>query len=258
MASGKDAGWYVISLRPQGAHDALRRAATRRGAALLALSPWRIAVRDDDDARAALARALDAGLVLFTSPAAVAAAARLRPLQARADQIWLAVGSGTARALHRQGIPRVGAPARMDSEGLLALPELQSIAGRRIGFVTAPSGRNVLAPGLEARGAELERADVYARVDVPLSHRSVQALDRLRAPACVLISSGGALERVMAHLPAEARAKLLRMPAIAASERLAEQAALGGFSRIVLAAGPRNSQLLDSAASAVMRRDPLA
>ena len=30
--------WYVISLRPQGGHDALRRAARRHGAGLLALS----------------------------------------------------------------------------------------------------------------------------------------------------------------------------------------------------------------------------
>nr|WP_295380685.1 uroporphyrinogen-III synthase [Pseudoxanthomonas sp.] len=258
MASGKDAGWYVISLRPQGAHEALRRAAARRGAALLAISPWRIVVREDDDARDALARALDAERVLFTSPAAVAAAARLQPLRARRDQIWLAVGSGTALALRRQGIPRVSAPARMDSEGLLSLPELQSIAGQRIGFVTAPAGRNLLVPGLEARGAELLRADVYTRVDTVLSHRGLRALEDLRAPACVLISSGGALERVLAQLPETTRAKLSRMPAVTASERLSEQAAQAGFSRIVLAAGPRNSQLLDSAESALLRPDPLA
>lgn len=258
MASGKDAGWYVISLRPQGGHDALRRAAARRGAALLAVSPWRIVVRDDDDARGALARALDADHVLFTSPAAVAAAARLQRLRARPGQIWLAVGSGTARALHRLGIPRVSAPARMDSEGLLALPELQSIAGRRIGFVTAPAGRNLLAPALQARGAELDRADVYSRVDIPLSRCSLQALEALRAPACVMISSGGALERVLAQLPATSREKWLRMPAIAASERLSEQAAQAGFTRIHLAAGPRNSQMLDCAEDALLRPDPLA
>lgn len=258
MASGKDAGWYVISLRPQGGHDALRRAAARRGAGLLALSPWRIAVRDDDASRAALTRALDAGHVLFTSPAAVAAAARLQPLRARPEQIWLAVGSGTAGALRRQGIARVHAPTRMDSEGLLALPELQSIAGKRIGFVTAPAGRNLLAPGLEARGARLERADVYTRIDIALPRGRLQALDELRVPACVLISSDGALARVLAQLPAATRATLLRMPAITASERLAEQAAQAGFARILQAAGPRNSQLLDSAENALPRPDPLA
>ncbi len=258
MVSGKDAGWYVISLRPQGTHGALRRAAAGRGAALLAVSPWRIVMRQDEDARAALARALDAEHVLFTSPAAVAAAVRLQSLRARPGQIWLAVGSGTALALRRQGIPRVSAPARMDSEGLLSLPELQSIAGRQIGFVTAPAGRNLLAPGLEARGAELLRAEVYTRVDTVLSRRSLRALEELHAPACVLISSGGALERVLAQLPAATRAKFLRMPAITASERLSGQAAQAGFHRIVLASGPRNSQLLDSAESAVLQPDPLA
>lgn len=258
MASDKDAGWYVISLRPQGGHEALRRAAARRGAGLLALSPWRIAVREDEAARAALARALQGDLVLFTSPAAVAAAARLQHLQAAPGQTWLAVGSGTAHALRRQGIARVSAPARMDSEGLLALPELQAIAGKRIGFVTAPAGRNLLAPGLAERGARLERADVYERTDVAVSARSLRALEQLRAPACVLISSGGALERLVAQLPSTALETLRRLPAIAASERLATQASQTGFARVLQAAGPRNAHMLDAAETALSRPDPLA
>lgn len=258
MASGKDAGWYVISLRPQGGHAALRRAAARRGAGLLALSPWRIVVREDEATRASLARALQGEFVLFTSPAAVAAAARLQHLQAAPGQIWLAVGSGTARALRRLGIGQVLAPARMDSEGLLALPELQSIAGRRIGFVTAPAGRNLLAPGLMARGAHLERADVYERRDVVLSPRGLHALEHLRAPACVLISSGGALERLVAQLPPAALETLRGLPAIAASDRLATQASQTGFRRVLQAAGPRNAHMLDAAETALSRPDPLA
>ena len=66
--------WYVISLRPQGGHDALRRAARRQGAGLLALSPWRIARCDYDATRESLRAALASPVVVFTSPAAVAAA----------------------------------------------------------------------------------------------------------------------------------------------------------------------------------------
>ena len=145
--------WYVISLRPQGAHEALRRAAQRRGAGLLALSPWRIRASDDDATREALRAALAARRVLFTSPAAVAAAQRLLPLRARDGQTWLAVGAGTADALRRAGIAEVVAPRRMDSEGLLALPVLRDVAGQPIGFVTAPCWRRPCAPAARCCGA---------------------------------------------------------------------------------------------------------
>jgi uroporphyrinogen-III synthase len=118
-------GCYVISLRPVGGHAALRRAATAQGARLLALSPWRLAYRDDAATRDALHAALSATRVVFTSPAAVRAAEALQPLQLRDGQVYYAVGGGTARTLRRAGIAQVEAPARMDSEGLLALPGLR-------------------------------------------------------------------------------------------------------------------------------------
>lgn len=249
MADTKNEGWYVISLRPSGDHAALRRAAARRGARLLALSPWRIQTRRDDSTRAALAAALRAERVLFTSPAAVHAAADLQALRERDGQQWLAVGAGTAQALHRHGVAHVRHPERMDSEGLLALPELQQLAGSELGFVSAPDGRNVLAPALLERGARLLRADVYARHDLALPAAALARLLALSAPACVLISSSGALDRVAAQLPAAARLALLAMPAVAASERLAGHARATGFHDVLTAAGPQPAQLLDAAAT---------
>lgn len=249
MADTKNEGWYVISLRPSGDHAALRRAAARRGARLLALSPWRIQTCSDDSTRAALSKALQAQRVLFTSPAAVHAAASLQSLRQRNGQQWLAVGAGTAQALQRQGVTQVRHPERMDSEGLLAMPELQQLAGSELGFVSAPDGRNVLAPTLIERGVRLLRADVYARHDVALPAAAIARLLALSEPACVLLSSSGALDRVLAQLPAGARAVLLSMAAVAASERLAGHARATGFHDVVTAAGPRPAQLLDAAAT---------
>ncbi|KAF1719498.1 uroporphyrinogen-III synthase [Pseudoxanthomonas wuyuanensis] len=252
MAFTEPAGWYVISLRPQGGHAALRRAAARRGAGLLALSPWRIEVQPE--AATGLALALAADNVLFTSPAAVACAARLAPLRARPRQNWLAVGSGTAAALRRAGVGAVISPQRMDSEGLLQLPQLQHLQGRSVGLVTAPDGRGVLAPALQARGARLHRADVYRRVAVAIPERAIERLRQLPAPACLLLSSGAALTQAMASLPDDARRRLLECAVAAASDRLAEQAAAAGFQRIVRAAGPRPAQLLDAAVAAIAGR----
>lgn len=237
--------WYVISLRPRGGHGALRRAAMRRGAGVIALSPWMLRDRDDDATRDALRNALAASLVIATSPAAVRAAARLQPLQARPDQSWFAVGASSATALRRAGIHAVRAPSRMDSEGLLALPELQDIAARTLGLVTAPGGRGVLVPALEARGAQVLRADVYERVPVLPSARAVAALRALAAPAVLALSSDEALRRTLSVLPADVVARLRTMPVVAASSRLAGLARAQGFSgAIAIARGPRPRDLV--------------
>lgn len=114
--------WTLLSLRPSGEHAPLRRAVARHGGQLLAVSPWRLQINDTPQARDALRQALGAPIVVFTSPAAVHAAHRLLPLQRPGPAQWASVGEGTARALQACGIDAVVRPARMDSEGLLALP----------------------------------------------------------------------------------------------------------------------------------------
>lgn len=240
--------WTLVSLRPQGGHAGLRAAAARHGARVLALSPWKLAARDDAAALVELRAALAAPRVIFTSPAAVRFAAGLAKLRCKRGQAWLAVGATTAGALRRAGVEGVVSPPRMDSEGLLALPELRKLRGTDVGLVTAPDGRDLLASTLRRRGARVLRADVYARVAVAIPAASIRRLQHLQAPACIALSSGAALDAALAALPPSLRARLLRFPVAAASERLAEHARAAGFRDVRVAAGPRPAQLLTAAA----------
>ena len=247
--NGPLAGTTVISLRPAGAHEAMRRAAAAQGAELLALSPWRLAPRDDARTRAALAAALGAPRVVFTSPVAVSAAKRLERLRPADGAAWLAVGNGTAAALREAGVAAV-APARMDTEGLLALPELQHVNGLAVGLVTAPGGRGELAPALQRRGAHVLRADVYERIDIPLDEESLAGLYRLQGPAWLALSSGAALDTILAALPEDAAAILKKSTVVAASDRLAQIARGHGFAQVVVAASAMPTDLLAAAAAA--------
>jgi len=231
-------GCYVISLRPRGEHEAMRRAASRRGLRVIALSPWRLVPLADAATRRALRAALDADVVIATSPAAVRAARALRRLHARRGQAWCAVGDGTAGALRRAGVATVQVPVRRDSDGVLALPALDDVAGRSIGLLTAPGGRDILAPTLGARGARVLRADVYRREPLPPTPQAVAALRGLDAPAWVALSSGEALAHLLASLPPDAAAILRRARVVAASDRLAALARAEGFACVVRAAGP--------------------
>src|SRR5207237_459615 len=56
--------------------------------------------------------------------------------------------------------PQMGA----DSEAVLAAPELQQVAGKRVLIIRGDDGRPVLGESLTARGAKVEYAECYRRV----------------------------------------------------------------------------------------------
>lgn len=241
----------VVSLRPAGDHGPMRRAAAAHGWRVVALSPWRIAVDDRDDTRAALRDALAADIVIATSPAAVRAAAALQPLRPQRGQRFCAVGSATAAALRRAGVDAPLSPARMDSEGLLALPALAQVDGRRTGLLTAPGGRDLIGPALRARGAMVVRADVYRREARPLPAAALARLRAARAPLLLPVSSGEALQRALAAAPADVVERLRAARVLAASARLAALAREAGCRDVLVAAGPRPAQLLAAAAASL-------
>ncbi|MDO5609412.1 MAG: uroporphyrinogen-III synthase [Pseudomonadota bacterium] len=244
------AAFVLISLRPANAHAVLRRAAARHGGRLLAISPWRIVPHDDAASRRGLAAALACPTLVFTSPNAVRAADALHPLRSISGKTWLAVGEGSRRALADTGITQALAPPRMDSEGLLAMPQLTGlVAGDRVGLVTAPGGRGEIVRQLSARGIELLRANVYSREPLRLSGRAIAGLHEvLRSPpgAPVLaLTSAEALAWLLAELPDALSIQLKHQASvIAASARLAALAKHAGFARIRQAASARPADLI--------------
>lgn len=240
-------GRTLVITRPAGTAAALARQVRARGGVPVLLPGLSLRASDDAAAtRAALREAMGAGLLLFTSPAAVRFAAALLPLRTRA--IVLAVGQGTARALHGHGLAALAPGQRQDSEGLLALPALQSLHGRHVALIGAPGGRGLLRDQLRARGACLHEVYVYRRVPARLGSRHAEAVRHLPADACVLLSSAEALQNLQAALPSELWQNLCSAVAVVSSERLASIAEAAGFNRVRRAASARAADLLAAAA----------
>ncbi len=214
--------WIIISLRPHAGLAALRRAARKHGASVFALPTLNTQSLDASDT---LRDVLRCDLVIVTSPAAARHAHTLQYLPQKRPLAWFAVGAGTAAVLRRIGITDVHTPPQgNDSSALLAHPLLHSVAGKRIGVITAPGGRDLIVPELSARGAEVVRADVYRREPALITARRWRQLQQLPATTAVFASSEEGLTNLWNAADTSARARLLAWSCITSSERLQAQA----------------------------------
>jgi uroporphyrinogen-III synthase len=215
-----------------------------------------LSLRATEDASAVdadLRRALEGDVLIFTSPAAVRFAADVLPLATRATVI--AVGRGTARALRTAKLADVRFPeTSQDSEGVLGLPELADVHGRRVALVGAPGGRGVLRTQLVARGAVLDEIHVYHRVAPRLDRRHIDPLLKLTRRSAVLLSSAEALDHLHRALIAPAWRRLVQAVAVVSSERLRDVAVQVGFQRVVVAASAMPADLLAAASQVSFTR----
>ena len=106
--------------------------------------------------------------IIFISPNAVTYG--LPTLHAQLSQWpsqlqWLTVGLATAKKLHDYNIKNILIPTKhYTSEGLLDLPELQSVSGKRVVIISGKDGRTYLQDTLQARGANVHRVACYQRL----------------------------------------------------------------------------------------------
>jgi uroporphyrinogen-III synthase len=100
-----------------------------------------------DDARSRARSALasyDAAVFVSANAAEYGA-----PGRGPRNVVAYATGPGTAGALHAVGVPEVAIPqTTYDSEGLLALPALDAVRGKRIAIFRGEGGRDHLADAL--------------------------------------------------------------------------------------------------------------
>ena len=179
-----------------------------------------------------LQRAAEADLLIFVSANAVRHAFPLLPDVLPAGLAIAAVGQATARALEEAGLEPTMVPAqRLDSEGLLSLPGLQQMAGRRVIIVRGEGGRELLRQALEERGAEVVYAEVYRRRCASRGTANlVASWDRL--VQAVTVTSVEILDCLWNLLDDSGRERLHLTPLVVLSERIAARASELGCNRV--------------------------
>ncbi len=149
-----------------------------------------------------------------------------------------APGPGTAEALAEAGIANARIPVKSwDSEGLLELPDLADVTGKRIVIFRGEGGREFLGNALRMRGGIVDHVPCYRRV-APQSGADglIEAMRDGRADALTLTSAEG-LDNLLAALGPAGRVPLAALPVFAAHPRIAERAREHGLSAVETAGG---------------------
>ena len=233
------AGRTVLVTRPLQQAAALAQAIRAAGGTAFEFPALAIAAVPEAELKASLAQLAGADIVIFISPnaaqfgmAAIRSAGCLPP----AIEVF-AVGPGTARALQAQGLPQVVTPPGQDSEALLALPQLQEVADKRVVIVRGVGGRPLLADALRARGAEVHYVECYRRERPRTDAAALLAHWQAGGVDAVTVTSAETLHNLAALLGEGGAPLLATTPLFAPHEKIAEAARRFGIAHVIATSG---------------------
>lgn len=197
---------------------------------------------DPEAVRRRLSQLRGYDLAFFVSPTAVARALDVAGPWPETLAAY-AVGEGTRAALERRGVPARSPEDGTDSEALLRLPELGTVAGKRVLIVRGEGGRALLGDTLAARGAEVHYVECYRR-GLPQADPAplLAAWGEGRVHA-VTVSSTEGLANLFTLLGAGGTEALRSTPLFVPHARVAEAAAERGVQTIIVS-GPRDPEVL--------------
>ena len=156
-----------------------------------------------------------------------------------ATMTYLAVGPATAAGWQQQHLP-VLSPADARSEGLLALPGLLAVQGKKIILLRGNGGRELLADTLRQRGAEVTCVECYRRHYLQTDGSRLLQEWQAAAVDSVIITSSELFQQLQALLPDTAASWLSALHWFVISARTAEELRSSGFNRITIMSGAQH------------------
>jgi uroporphyrinogen-III synthase len=231
------AGRVILVTRPAHQSAALAEAIRAAGGEALQFPALEIVPVDPRSLTPQLSRLSDFDMAIFISPnAARFGVAAIRDATSLPDDIEVfAVGPGTAQMLDSLGIPRVTVPPGQDSEALLALPQLEQVAGKRIAIFRGVGGRPLLADTLRARGATVEYVECYRRRCPDADAGPL--LQRWAEVSAVTITSAETLHNLAAMMGDDGAGLLRATPLFVPHAKIAEAARVFGMAQVIVTAG---------------------
>jgi uroporphyrinogen-III synthase len=171
------------------------------------------------------------------------------------DLKFYAIGSATAKRLE-QKLAHLNLPAlqsaedtAMNSEALLALPEMETVAGEKIILFRGQGGRPLLSEVLESRGAHVDLCELYQRHrPEKIDYEKFESYRLSEKQTVTSVHSGESLTNLCeligeledkSHLP-----WLKEQALLVPGERVAELAKALGFKTIIVAINAAQKSML--------------
>ena len=111
---------------------------------------------------------------------------------------FAAIGPSTAAELNAFGIKNVLIPKdRFDSESLLSLAEMQNMTDQKVMIFRGVGGREVLAETLKARGAHVDFAESYQRINPQTSTKILDDQWNNKTLDALVITSSEAMRHLI-------------------------------------------------------------
>jgi uroporphyrinogen-III synthase len=157
---------------------------------------------------------------------------------------WYAIGEATAALLVEHGVTPITPGDAMSSEGLLAVPELERVAGQRVLIVKGEGGRATLRQTLVARGASVDELACYRRRCPELAPGALATTLQAERIDAIMVSSGEGLQNLLTLLSREETTKFRHICLVVPSMRVAGMAREAGFEQICTAANASDAAML--------------
>lgn len=140
------------------------------------------------------------------------------------------VGMRSAKELEQFGLCADICPAeKFNSEGLLALDEMQDVRGKNIVIFRGEGGREFLADTLSRRGAHVEYAEVYRRAKPQVDPKELRRPLERGEIDVVTVTSNEGLRNLFELAGPRGQAQLRKTPLVVISARMVELARELGF-----------------------------
>lgn len=157
---------------------------------------------------------------------------------------WYAIGDLTAQRLRKYGLQVTSPGGAMTTETLLATPALEQVAQQRVLIVKGCGGRVSLRTELVARGAQVDELSCYRRQCPAMAPGKLSKMLSQWRIGLILISSGEGLDNMLTLLGHRESEKLMSLPLIVPSARVAEMAKTRGFTVVQTAANASDTAML--------------
>lgn len=246
------AGLHVVVTRPRGQEQQLCELIEAAGGVSLHYPVLEI---EDSPQQEQLSRQFqhlrEFDLLIFISPNAVARGMNLINAQGGLPEglQTATVGRGSGRELKRilGREPDFVPASQFNSEGLLALPQMQEISGKRVLIVRGEGGRELLAETLRERGAEVEYAEVYRRSRPEVDNSALMHAWARNEIDIIVVTSGDGLRNLYDMVGQLGRQWLRKTPILVINERLVALARELGLEQApIIAAEASDSGIVDA------------